>query len=130
MKLLICLLLLLAPAAASAQDKPRSIAECEKVKEDLAYNNCLASFGPKRGERPATGAAVPADADDPKPAVSRGARASRFARRGKRGRISATFDVRSGQVQRRGVRRGRARATRAYAGRRSSRSSRSYRRRR
>ncbi len=44
MKYFIALLLFAWPLAAAAQ--PRSIADCEKVKGDLAYNQCLASFGP------------------------------------------------------------------------------------
>jgi len=44
MRYFIALLLLAWPLAAAAQ--PRSIADCEKVKGDLAYNQCLASFGP------------------------------------------------------------------------------------
>ena len=31
---------------ASAQNAPRSMAECERLKNDLAYNQCLAMFGP------------------------------------------------------------------------------------
>lgn len=30
---------------------PRSIADCEKIQEADAYNRCLASFGPVRGQR-------------------------------------------------------------------------------
>jgi hypothetical protein len=44
MRYLVALLMLAWPLAAAAQ--PRSIADCEKVKGDLAYNQCLASFGP------------------------------------------------------------------------------------
>lgn len=33
---------------------PRSIAECEKIQEADAYNRCLASFGPTRGQHGAT----------------------------------------------------------------------------
>lgn len=39
-------LLLAVPAAA----EPRSIDDCEKIKEPEAYNLCLASFGPTRGQ--------------------------------------------------------------------------------
>ena len=39
-------LLIAAPAAA----EPRSIDDCEKIKEPEAYNLCLASFGPTRGQ--------------------------------------------------------------------------------
>lgn len=41
---------LVAPALAA----PRSIDDCEAIKEADAYNRCLASFGPTRGERGAT----------------------------------------------------------------------------
>ena len=39
-------LLIAAPAAA----EPRSIDDCEKIKEPEAYNLCLASFGPTRSQ--------------------------------------------------------------------------------
>lgn len=43
-------LLLATPASAG----PRSIDDCESIKEANAYNLCLASFGPVRGQRGAT----------------------------------------------------------------------------
>ena len=33
---------------------PRSIADCEKIQEADAYNRCLASFGPTRGQHGAS----------------------------------------------------------------------------
>jgi hypothetical protein len=33
---------------------PRSIADCEKIQDADAYNRCLASFGPTRGQHGAT----------------------------------------------------------------------------
>lgn len=39
-------IVLLAPVPALAQGTPRSIGECERLKNDLAYNQCLAMFGP------------------------------------------------------------------------------------
>ncbi|WP_449410804.1 hypothetical protein [Methylobacterium komagatae] len=39
-------ILCLVPFAALAQGTPRSIGECERLKNDLAYNQCLAMFGP------------------------------------------------------------------------------------
>ncbi len=39
-------LLLLSALPALAQGSPRSIGECERLKNDLAYNQCLAMFGP------------------------------------------------------------------------------------
>jgi hypothetical protein len=41
---------LLGALAAPALAAPRSIAECEKIQEADAYNRCLASFGPTRGQ--------------------------------------------------------------------------------
>ena len=37
---------ILAPSLAAAQGAPRSVGECERLKNDLAYNQCLAMFGP------------------------------------------------------------------------------------
>ena len=82
--LLICLSLL-CPFAAAAQ--PSSMAECERIKNDLAYNECLASFGPKRGEQPARAAT---DDDEGAAARASGGR-SPVTRRG--GRQTAVFDV-------------------------------------
>ncbi|MEE7447674.1 hypothetical protein MRF4_07515 [Methylobacterium radiotolerans] len=46
LKTLAALVVLLAPLPALAQGTPRSIGECERLKNDLAYNQCLAMFGP------------------------------------------------------------------------------------
>lgn len=46
LKPLAALVVLLAPLPALAQGTPRSISECERLKNDLAYNQCLAMFGP------------------------------------------------------------------------------------
>jgi hypothetical protein len=43
---LVASILCLVPFAALAQVTPRSIGECERLKNDLAYNQCLAMFGP------------------------------------------------------------------------------------
>lgn len=40
---------------------PRGIADCEAIKEADAYNRCLASFGPVRGQR---GASYPGAASE------------------------------------------------------------------
>ncbi len=90
MKYLFTAILLLWPLAATAQPAPASPGDCERIKNDLAYNQCLASFGPKRGERPAREAAD--EADEP----AAGAPRSRGpVRRG--GRQTAVFDVVSGR---------------------------------
>ena len=104
MKHLLTSLLLLCPlaAAAQSQETPRSESDCERIKSDLAYNLCLASFGPKRGERGAGGAVV--GEDDDGPAVTPSQRSGRAVRRARGGRQAATFDVVSG-------RRGATRAT-------------------
>ena len=78
------------PTLAFAQPAPKSIADCEKIKGDLAYNQCLASFGPKVGEHRSRGGYAPPD--DEEPVVSHGRRGrSSYARRG--GRQRAVFDI-------------------------------------
>jgi hypothetical protein len=47
-RLLLLLPVLLATPAAAG---PRTIDDCESIKEASAYNLCLASFGPVRGQR-------------------------------------------------------------------------------
>lgn len=44
---LACLVASAAPLPALAQGTPRSVSECERLKNDLAYNQCLAMFGPE-----------------------------------------------------------------------------------
>ena len=97
MKHLLTCLLLLCPlaAAAQSQETPRSESDCERIKSDLAYDQCLASFGPKRGERGAGGAVV--GEDDEGPAVTRSEPGGRAVRRARGGRQAATFDVVSGR---------------------------------
>jgi hypothetical protein len=92
MKHLLTCLLLLCPVAVAAQSSspPASVTDCERLKNDLAYNQCLASFGPKRGERPAR-EAEEADA----PAVQ--GSGPRVRRAGRGGRQAASFDVVSGR---------------------------------
>lgn len=48
---LICAALLLGAAAPATA---RSLDDCEKIKDWHAYNTCLASFGPRRGQRNVT----------------------------------------------------------------------------
>jgi hypothetical protein len=89
MKYLALFALLILPAAALAQPAPKSIADCEKIKGDLAYNQCLAMFGPKVGERRSSG--VAAD-DDDEPVVAR-RRRGRSSYTGRGGRQRAVFEV-------------------------------------
>jgi hypothetical protein len=95
MKYLLTCLLLLCPLAAAAQSPgaPKSVSDCERIKSDLAYNQCLASFGPKRGER--GGGAAPDDDDGP--AVRRSGRDRRSGLSARSGRQTAAFDVVSGR---------------------------------
>jgi hypothetical protein len=61
------LLLALALAAGAARAAPRGIDDCEAIQNAMAYNACLASFGPKAsragallpGEAPRLGAGPP-----------------------------------------------------------------------
>ncbi len=46
------LLIVIAPAGPASS---RTLDDCEKIKDWHAYNTCLASFGPKRGQRAVTG---------------------------------------------------------------------------
>jgi hypothetical protein len=86
--------LLLGSSAAAAQPAP---SDCESIRNDLAYNRCLASFGPKRGERSAR-----ETADEPDAPAARSARGAPVLRRD--GRQTATFDVVSGRGEARAAR--------------------------
>jgi hypothetical protein len=88
--LLTCLLLL-CPLAAAAQAPapPAAVSDCEKIKNDMAYNQCLASFGPKHGERGARGSAE----NDDGPGLRRSGRGGPSARRSRGSRQAAAFDV-------------------------------------
>lgn len=87
--------LLLGSSAAAAQ--PASPSDCEGIRNDLAYNRCLASFGPKRGERTAR-----ETADEPDAPAAHSARGAPVLRRN--GRQTATFDVVSGRGEARAAR--------------------------
>ncbi|GJE15391.1 hypothetical protein [Methylobacterium marchantiae] len=98
--------------SASAQGAPRSMSECERLKNDLAYNQCLAMFGPaaknvgggEGGGGSASSvatalAAIPPGntealpiADDPAPEARKGQRGRR-GRYTRHGRQSASFTV-------------------------------------
>jgi hypothetical protein len=52
-------LLIAAPTSA----EPRSIDDCEKIKEPEAYNLCLASFGPTRSQHNKTYPGVASEGD-------------------------------------------------------------------
>lgn len=102
---------------ASAQGAPRSMAECDRLKNDLAFNQCLAMFGPAAknvggggGEGGGSAsssvatalAAIPPGstealpmADDPAPEAGKGQRGRR-GRYTRHGRQSASFTVGGG----------------------------------
>ena len=90
---------LLASLPALAQGTPRSIGECERLKNDLAYNQCLAMFGPAAknvagGYASADIAAAPMA--EPIPQVDETAEASASPRRryrSSRGRQYASFST-------------------------------------
>lgn len=105
-----CLLALIA-ASAAAQGTPRSISDCERLKNDLAYNQCLAMFGPAArnvggGDGASSAPEVPVAAADASatgiPTVEepdlaepgRGGRRWRRSRRG--GRQSMSFAISTG----------------------------------
>jgi hypothetical protein len=105
------------PLAAAAQPAPGSIQDCEKIKGDLAYNQCLATFGPKVGERRRASGAAPAEQDEP--AVESSDRRGRYAyRRGRRGRMQASFDIGSHKAESAELRPARAERKRSYRQRR------------
>ena len=52
MKLVFICLAVFAPCLLAGGAASASIDDCEKIQEAAAYNLCLASFGPKRGEHP------------------------------------------------------------------------------
>ncbi|TNC11095.1 hypothetical protein FF100_21075 [Methylobacterium terricola] len=109
----LALFLLLGPLAggALAQGAPRSVGDCERIKGDLAYNQCLSLFGPAAKSLAAAAAsaasaaatAIPrlpeppalGEAAEPAPRGRRG-----WTRRLRGGRQSATFAVISGGERR------------------------------
>lgn len=111
-------LMLAAPFAArtvAAQGTPRSMAECERLKNDLAYNQCLAMFGPPARNVASGGGYVSGGNDAASSTASVASTATipgipsveepdvepvrrRGRRSGRRGRASASFDVGSAET--------------------------------
>jgi hypothetical protein len=50
-KTLLLAAILAVVSAFATSANPRSINDCEKISDGDAYNKCLASYGPKRGQR-------------------------------------------------------------------------------
>lgn len=102
-------LLSLIGTAALAQSTPRSVGECERLKNDLAYNQCLAMFGPAAKNvagGDGSGSGTPVVVPPPTPSAIAGMPAleepvvDETPRRGRRsrytrssGRQSASFEV-------------------------------------
>jgi hypothetical protein len=95
MKYLVPLLFLAWPLAVAAE--PRSIDDCEKIKGDLAYNQCLASFGPPARSGVAHSSAGEVDARDQEPEPQHGASPQR-------GRVSYGRQAEDAYGRRRGER--------------------------
>ncbi len=94
MRLPTAFLLALVPFAALAQT-PASVSDCERIQNALAYNECLASFGPKVGERRPRIAAGGGEYTGR--ATRQRGRGGRVAIRGRSGRQSASFEVSRGR---------------------------------
>ena len=74
----------------------RTLDDCEKIKDWHAYNLCLSSFGPKRGQRSVTGqpqAEGPEGRVYGRKAAARRAPGGLNVQRIAGGRVRATFDV-------------------------------------
>ena len=89
------------PSSTLAQGTPRSVAECERLKNDLAYNQCLAMFGPPARNVVGGFAAADSAALAAIPQAEEPAEEARPARRGRyrvrRGRQTAVFTAGSGE---------------------------------
>lgn len=92
------------------QSSPRSMSDCERLKNDLAYNQCLAMFGPAAKNIAAGDASrVSIPSSVPAPAADRSAMAgipdveepelTEPGRRGRRGRQFRSSQARSGGRQ-------------------------------
>ncbi|MBY0260172.1 hypothetical protein [Methylobacterium sp.] len=105
---------LVSASPAQAQAGPRSVSDCERLKNDLAYNQCLATFGPAArnvasGVSAGTASADVASALAAIPqsiaasAAATGAAIASIGRRGRRGRYarhgrqSASFAIAGGE---------------------------------
>jgi hypothetical protein len=85
-------------AGASAQAAPKSIDDCEKIKEPLAYNECLASFGPAVRHAGAAQSYAPASEGEPR-AAGKGRRASAYHAPARRGAGAIAMRGANGRVR-------------------------------
>jgi hypothetical protein len=90
-RILLAAALLALPVSALAQVQQKKIEDCESISAPLAYNACLAKFGPARRPGGPEVTEVPPDAD--KKVSRRGGRRGKIAR-GRGGRTHAEFAVR------------------------------------
>ena len=90
-RILLAAALLALPLSALAQVQPKKIEDCESISAPLAYNACLARFGPARRPGGPEVTEVPPDAD--KKVFRRSSRRGKIAR-GRGGRAHAEFAVR------------------------------------
>ncbi len=110
MRLPTAILLALFPFAAFAQTAPQSVSDCERIQNALAYNECLASFGPRVGERRPRIAAGGGEYQGR--ATRRRGRGGRAMVRGRGGRQSAVFEIRRGRGETQKARPSRGKAAR------------------
>jgi hypothetical protein len=85
-------------AGASAQAAPKNIDDCEKIKEPMAYNECLASFGPAVGHVGAARSYAPAGEDEPR-AAGKERRASAYHAPARRGAGGIAMHGANGRVR-------------------------------
>ncbi len=71
-------------AGAGAQAAPKNIDDCEKIKEPMPYNECLASFGPAVGHVGAGQSYGPASEGEPR-ALGKGRKAGAYHAAARRG---------------------------------------------
>lgn len=86
-------------AGASAQAAPKNIDDCEKIKEPMAYNECLASFGPAVGHVGSGQSYAPASEGEPRAAVGKGRRASAYHAPARRGAGGMAMHGANGRVR-------------------------------
>jgi hypothetical protein len=87
-------------AAASAQAAPKNIDDCEKIKEPMAYNQCLASFGPAVGHVGSGQSYAPAsEGGAPRAAVGKGRRARAYHAPARRGAGGMAMHGASGRMR-------------------------------
>lgn len=97
LRFLAVLALVCLPCAALAQGKPRMIEDCERIDEPLAYNACLASFGPRQGQRNFVPAGDAAAEGAGRAAPARGMKGAVSSGRRKDGKSFVIFDVTPGK---------------------------------